>query len=31
LELLSGRELTVMNIEGETGEDDGGNQSPSSS
>lgn len=31
LELLSGRELSVTSIEGETGEDDDGNQSPSSS
>ncbi|MGO8943664.1 MAG: hydrogenase maturation nickel metallochaperone HypA [Syntrophobacteraceae bacterium] len=31
LELLSGRELTVMSIEGETGEGDGGNQSSSCS
>ena len=29
LELLSGRELTVTSIEGETGEDDDGNKSPS--
>ena len=31
LELLSGRELSVTSIEGETGEDDDGNQGPSCS
>jgi len=31
LELLSGRELTVVSIEGETGEDNDGNQGPGSS
>jgi hydrogenase nickel incorporation protein HypA/HybF len=28
LELLSGRELSILSIEGETGEEDGGNSSP---